>query len=406
MIACHDCDQLHRPVHLPAGAKALCARCGALLHRHVPNSLDRALALNLAALLLFILANTFPFLSLKLGGRVEENLLISGAVTFYEQGMVELAVLVFVTAILFPALTIGGMLYLLTPLKLGFRPPAMGRVYRMVQTLAPWSLVGVFMLGVLVSMVKLLDLATIIPGVSLFSLMALLLVSTAAKANLDPEVLWPRTPHPTGREGGKTAAARGLVACHTCGLLVDGRHAHHPCPRCDTALHGRKHNSFNRTLSLVVASWLLLIPANLYPVMTVIRFSQGEPSTILQGVVQLIEGGMWGLALLVFFASIVVPISKLVILSMLLYTVRNRSGWRPHDRTRLFRLTEVVGAWSMVDVFLVAILSALVKLDALATIEPGIGVSFFAAVVVITMFAAHSFDPRLIWDHNRNNDKE
>ena len=115
---------------------------------------------------------------------------------------------------------------------------------------------------------------------------------------------------------------------------------------------------------------------------------------------------MWGLALIVFVASIVVPVLKLIVLSFLLLSVQKKSLWRPRDRTLLYRVTEVVGAWSMVDIFLVGLLSALVSLDALSTIRPGIGASFFGAVVVVTMFAAHKFDPRLIWDNVRDHRAE
>jgi paraquat-inducible protein A len=132
--------------------------------------------------------------------------------------------------------------------------------------------------------------------------------------------------------------------------------------------------------------------------MTVIRFGQGEPSTILNGVIHLIHGGMYGLAMLIFFASVVVPVLKLAVLSFLLLSVRKNSRWRTRDRTHLFRVTEGVGAWSMVDIYVVAILVGLVNFGALTTIRPGIGATFFGAVVVFTMLAAHCFDPRLIWD--------
>ena len=146
---------------------------------------------------------------------------------------------------------------------------------------------------------------------------------------------------------------------------------------------------------------MLLIPANTYPVMTVIRFGQGAPDTILSGVTHLIEDGMWPLALIIFFASIFVPFLKLIVLSLLAYTTQKQSNWRTRDRTVLYRITEVIGVWSMVDIFLVGLLAALVNLGALATIRPGIGAIFFAAAVIITIFAAHSFDPRLIWDNAR-----
>lgn len=401
LIACHDCDLLHRAQPLPAGAKALCSRCGSLLYQHIPNAGERALALNLAALLLFFMANAFPFLSLDIGGRMEENLLFSASLAFFHQGMGELGVLVFLTSILFPLVTIAGMLYVLLAQGRGYPLPGGAAVYRLVRAVAPWSLIGVFMLGVLVSIVKLRELATVIPGISLYSFAALLVVATAAKASFDRRLLWPLGSEATPATPGATAAGRGLIGCHTCALLVTrpGHHDRAYCPRCGSPLHGRTINNISRTWALVCAAWLLLIPANLYPVMTVVRFGQGEPNTIAGGIVHLIEARMWPLALLVFFASVVVPLLKLLVLSFLLITIQTHSPWRPGERTRLYRATEAIGAWSMVDVFLVAILTALVNQDALASVEPQIGVSFFAAVVVLTLFAARSFDPRLIWDN-------
>ena len=186
--------------------------------------------------------------------------------------------------------------------------------------------------------------------------------------------------------------------CQLCGLLTRDTGGKQKCIRCYSPLHHRKKNSLETTWALLIAAFVLLIPANVYPVMTVIRFGQGEPNTILSGVLHLIESGMWGLAMIVFVASIVVPVMKLIILCYLLISVKKKSLWRPRDRTILYRVTEIVGAWSMVDIYLVGLLSSLVSLDALSTIRPGIGAIFFASVVVITMFAAHSFDPRLIWD--------
>ncbi len=132
--------------------------------------------------------------------------------------------------------------------------------------------------------------------------------------------------------------------------------------------------------------------------LTVKQFGKGAPSTILGGVMELIEGGLWSLALLVFFASVLVPVLKLIVLSYLVWSVRSGSRWRPRDRTVLYRVTETVGRWSMIDMFMISILVALVRLGEIATIEPGVGATCFAGVVVLTIFAAQSFDPRLIWD--------
>lgn len=199
-----------------------------------------------------------------------------------------------------------------------------------------------------------------------------------------------------------TAAHASLLSCHACHQLSRARRipANYQgiCRRCGARLHRRKPNSVARTWALTLAAFILYIPANVYPVMTVISFGKGHPDTILSGVKALVEAGMFPLALLVFFASITVPVLKLVGLSYLLLSVQYKTQWRPRDRTRLYRITEVVGRWSMIDIFMIAILVALVKLQAVATIEPGVGAISFAAVVVITMFAAASFDPRLIWD--------
>jgi paraquat-inducible protein A len=197
-----------------------------------------------------------------------------------------------------------------------------------------------------------------------------------------------------------TADAAGLVACHECGLLMRRSVATGPirCPRCNARLHRRKPHALARTWALLIASVLLYLPANLLPVMTVVSLGRSQSDTILSGVIHLLGAGMWPLALLVFFASIVVPMLKLGVLALLLVSVQRRSDWRPRDRARLFRLTQVVGRWSMVDIFVITILAALVQLGEIATIQAGAGASAFGAVVVLTMFASHAFDPRLIWD--------
>jgi len=147
-----------------------------------------------------------------------------------------------------------------------------------------------------------------------------------------------------------------------------------------------------------MAAIVFYIPANTYPIMTVIMFGSGSPDTILSGVVHLAQAGEWPIALLVFFASIFVPILKILVLAFLLLSVQFKWRWRPKERTVLYRITETVGRWSMIDIFMISILVGLVKLGQIATIEAGPGATAFALVVVLTMFAAMCFDPRLIWD--------
>ncbi len=370
----------------------------------MPRSLDHSAALYLAAFILFLLANTFPFVALQYGDRIEQSLLISGGFALQQAGMGEIGLLVLLTSVIFPFLSISAMLYLLLPLRLGIRPPHMTLVWQLVRALGPWSLIGVFMLGLLVSVVKLQDLAMIIPGVAFYAFIGLLVISSAAAASFDPAALWPRLGPVAGNEIGATrtdsAAACGYAACPSCDLLVKlGANDRISCPRCNSHIRSARHpDSLSRTAALLASAALLLVPANLYPVMTVTRLGQGEPNTIMSGVIHLIEDGAWPLGLLVFFASFVVPLTKIMVLAFLLLTVRRGSSWRLRDRTQLYRFTEIIGAWSMVDIFLVGIMVALVRMDGLATVYPGIGATFFGAAVVLTMMAAHAFDPRLVWD--------
>jgi paraquat-inducible protein A len=197
-----------------------------------------------------------------------------------------------------------------------------------------------------------------------------------------------------------TARAASLASCHSCSLVsrLPDAHASAVCPRCGAALHTRKPNSIARTWALIVAAYIFYVPANLYPITKIESLGYVQSDTIVSGVIYFIQIGVWPIALVIFVASVFVPLAKLLILSFLLISVQCGSHWRPQDRTRLYRITELVGRWSMVDIYVVTIMVALVHLGALATIEAGPGALYFAAVVVITMFAAMSFDPRLIWD--------
>jgi paraquat-inducible protein A len=192
VVACHDCDLLNR---LPddVAATLLCPRCGAVLHRHRPDSIDRSLALTLSALTLFIVALSFPFLAMKSGGFVQETRLLTGIRELWQQELYGLATLVLLTCVIIPLGQIAGLLYLLVPLK-GNRPPLRHAipVLRLIKHLAPWGMLEIFMLGILVALVKLGKMATIVPGISVFAFGLLVLVMAAAISALDSHLLWDR----------------------------------------------------------------------------------------------------------------------------------------------------------------------------------------------------------------------
>jgi paraquat-inducible protein A len=189
-IACHDCDLIHHISHLPAKGAAVCIRCGAVLHKHKPNSLDRTLAFAFAGLILFILANSFPFLGLKIGAQVRETTLITGIYELYLQGMQVIAILVLLTTVLVPFTQMMCLFYILLPLKLGRLPQRLPWVLRFLQRIQPWGMMEVFMVGILVSVVKLAKMAKIIPGISLYSFLALIFVLSAMTVSLDAHLIW------------------------------------------------------------------------------------------------------------------------------------------------------------------------------------------------------------------------
>jgi paraquat-inducible protein A len=201
-----------------------------------------------------------------------------------------------------------------------------------------------------------------------------------------------------------TARGSSLARCHACGRLSPF-HDRESCPRCGAALHSRKPDSVQRTWALVLTATILYIPANVLPMMRIISFGREQSDTIMSGIIYFMRTGSWPLALLIFFASIVVPLLKIVILSFLLLSLHRHSRWRPDTRTRLYRLTVIIGRWSMLDIFVVTLMVAVVSMGRIATIEPGPAAMAFALVVVTTMLASHSFDPRLLWDEMEREDR-
>ena len=190
LIACHECDLLHRLQPLPSNSKARCRRCGAQLYVSVPHTIDRTLALSFTGLLLLIIANFYPFLSLESQGTVLETTLITGTIILSQQEMAGVAVLVLLTSMLVPLALLSSLVYVLWAVSTGRRLPVMRRIFRTALALRPWSMTEVFILGILVSVFKLAKMASIIPGIALFAFLSLVFVLAAISATLDPRVVW------------------------------------------------------------------------------------------------------------------------------------------------------------------------------------------------------------------------
>jgi paraquat-inducible protein A len=417
LVACHECDLLQREVAVPEGGGLRCRRCRAQLSRELPDSLERALALSLAAVVLFGVCNVYPIVGLSVNGTVVETTLLGAVSALYDEGKWPIAGLVLATTILMPILQTVSMLWLLIPLKFDRAPWGGPAIFRLCHLCQPWGMTEVLILGLLVALVKLSAIAGVVIGPALWSFGLLMFILAAASSAFDTRKLWSRVaavehtsaepgPDEASLQNAVTAAQCGLAMCHDCGLLASAKtnaHGFH-CPRCGASMHLRKPASLSRTSAFLIAAMVMYIPANVLPVMYTNSLFGTENDTILSGVVYLWTSGSWPLAIVVFIASIAVPMLKILALAYLTISTHMHSRWHPVERTRIYRMVEFVGRWSMLDIYVITMLVALVQFQALATIQAGNAAIAFGAVVVLTMFAAMAFDPRLIWDETERDD--
>lgn len=399
---CKGCGRMNAVEALPEGSAARCDRCNTVLRNARRNPVNRTLAFALSALALFSVATFTPLLTMSISGQQITADLTTGSLQLDKQGFWVLGILVGLTTILAPAARLATSCYVLMALRMTRPPMHLAPVFRWSARLKPWSMIEVYLLAIFVAYAKLVDMAQVEVGIAVIAFAGVMIAMIAADVALDPDVVWEAIDRreraaallPPDRPG------KGAVGCECCGFVSTppkGSHAA-SCPRCGSPLHRRKPDSIARAWALAIAAIVLYIPANLYPVMTVVSLGRGAPDTIMSGVIELAHAGMWPLALLVFFASITVPVLKLIALIYLLVTTQLGSAKHLRRRTVMYRLVEGIGRWSMIDIFMLSILVGLVRLGNLATIEPGIGAISFAGVVILTMFAAECFDPRLMWD--------
>jgi paraquat-inducible protein A len=284
-------------------------------------------------------------------------------------------------------------------------PNLLRRAFAALPTLSQWAMVEVFLLGAMIALFRLRDWMLVDYGPALFALSGAALCSIGIDAAVDRAAFWSAVPlraasSTTPNEGSPLDAERAdalLIGCHGCDLLVRAREGN-ACPRCCSTLHARKPDSARRTWALLGTAALLAVPANVWPVMTITQLGRGGPSTILGGSLELTEAGFWGLAALVFVASVLVPLVKLGALSFLLVSARRKSTNRLVLRTRLFRVVALIGRWSMLDIFATMMLVTLARFGWLGNVRPEAGATAFCGVVVLTMLASEAFDPRLMWD--------
>lgn len=404
---CHDCGQMQILPAMPPNNRAVCLRCDAVLRHTRRDPLLLPLALNISALILFLLGATLTLMSVSTAGQQRVADLVSGPSELDHYGLWEISIVVLLTTVAAPLARVLCTIAVLIGLHIQRPPAELRALFAWVEHLRPWSMIEIYLLGLFVAYVRLSGMAVVDIGPAIYALGALMVVTVLSDYTLDHQAVWEamEPPNRRRRRPNQTLAAdtppgsnRRRIGCETCGLVIRATPGTR-CTRCGYRLEHRKPASIQRTWALAIAACVLYIPANVYPVLTVIQLGAGHPSTILGGVQELAELGMWPLAALVFFASVAVPVLKLAGLGYLLITTQLRSAKALRDRTVVYRIVDAIGRWSMIDIFMESILVALVQFGMLATVYPGAGAIAFSAVVILTMLAARSFDPRLMWDN-------
>jgi paraquat-inducible protein A len=394
---------------LRADFVAVCPRCRHALWKMRQHPFRFVIACGIAALLFYALALTAPFLGLSAYGRMQMATIETGPLQLAQQGYNLVGFLVLAVTVIIPGIKLGLLLVTLVGLKISWVPARQLKgLFRWYGAITPWAMIDVYLLGFLVAYTRLVAIATVHLDTAIYALIGLMISMAAADAAMDTEAVWraldtaetkaderhARSHHSERPPSGHTPALIGCPCCDLVNWAVEGQR----CRRCDTVLHVRKANSLGRSWALLVAGGICFLPANIYPVMVMTELDVQQPYTIMGGIRDLLAAGLWPLAVLVFFASITIPLLKLVTLGYML--VQTQTGSTKHliGRTRAYRAIEFIGRWSMIDVFVLSILVALVRFGQFANFIAQIGAPCFAAVVVLTMFAVQAFDPRLMWD--------
>ena len=405
-IGCPDCGELQaEPAVRRGGAALACATCGSELERGAGRSLDAALACAASTFLLLWPANLLPFLTTSVLGVSRQSRLSTSASAMWNDGWPAMGVVIFLFVILLPFVRFGLLTAVLGALRLGRRPAWLGRAFRIAGALQPWAMPDVFLLGLWVAYARLTATIPTSVGTGAKCFIAVGLLALLTRATLDKAAVW-RMIRPDAADAAASGEAGvsgsgSEVTCPSCELVLPASASGERCPRCRVRVGARQRNSAMRAGALTLAGLILYVPANVYPIATLPIGLTPTKYTVLEGVQDLVAAHLWGLAALVLTASFAIPLAKLAGLSVCIAAavrpVRRGLKWR----TRLYRVVEEIGRWSMVDPFVIACFVPVTQYNSLIYGRAETAAPFFTAVVVLTMIAADQFDPRLMWDAAR-----
>ncbi len=409
VTVCPDCSLILQPVVPQPHQVAVCPRCSHQLYRYKHNAIQKALVLSLTGLFLYVPANVLPLLTFSVLGTDTRSSILQACLSLFSQGQYVLGITVALTTLVFPLLVLSGLLLISLGLTMQWQAAWMPRFFRIYHYLTEWAMTDVFLVGVLVTIVKMSHTAVITLNPGFFCFIGLVLTTITVQTVVDKELFWSlmeKIDETLGTQETLAPAEPGAIdaylLCYSCHKLLPADYitltGRHSCPRCGHSLHPRKENSVARTWALILTACILTIPANLLPIMEVESFGVPDPSTIMDGILFFFKEGSYGIGLVILIASILVPLFKIIGLAIILLSIHFRwRSWLRH-KAIMFRYIEFIGRWSMLDIFVITLLCSLAQFGFLSSISAAPAAFYFTGVVLSTMFAALSFDPRLLWD--------
>ena len=392
-IGCPECGALEDVPQLTPRAIARCRLCNYPLERRSGRSLTAALACASTTFVLMFPANLATLISVHVLGAERSSLLASGIVGMWREGWLMLALLLGMFGIVLPFARFGGLALVLGAVRFGKRFRGIGALFRWTLWLDVWAMPDVYLSGCFIGYVRVTQNLHATIGAGGYCFVVAAIMSMITRATLDRRVVWRWiAPDPLLNWDGPA------LSCTTCDLIAPASREGQRCPRCRARLHARKPDAVVRAAALSLAALVLILPANLYAMTISIQLGKDVPHRIIDGVYELFKAGLWPFGILVTCTSIAIPGAKLVGMAWFIASVKRKSRKHLRQKAHLYRWIDELGRWSNVDVFTIAAFVPLIRFDHIASTRTALGATAFALVVVLTMAASRSFDPRLMWD--------
>ncbi len=390
---CHGCELPVDLIDVQQGKSAHCPRCSTQLYRGGKPSLSGNLAIAVTCLLLFIPSHFFDFISIRLFGVMIPATLPEGIWSLFQEGFVLLSILIIFCSSIAPLLVCSSVVSAHIALKFRLFKPLKWSL-SIIQHLKNWVMIDVFLVSVAISCFKLQDYSDIFIGVGLYGLLLLQVATVLLVTRVSVRRYWE-----TYAAEDSFELVTKTLHCHHCHLSQpDGEE----CVRCHSPIYHRKPRAVQKTWAYLIAASVAIFPANLIPISILLTNGKRLEDTIFSGVASLVNTDMIGIAVIIFVASIVVPVAKILGLAYLLLAIQFKRRIYHKQRMHIYFIIKWIGRWSMMDLFVISIMMTLVDRGQILDFTPGYGAVAFGFVVVLTMLAAESMDPRLIWDNYPN----